>query len=74
MVQCIVTLTNHDIDRAGFKLHGAPGTLKIFAKSSCQIQVNTKKKVLLFENGAIGTMPSDRSTPGYCITFIKRLD
>ena len=37
MVLWIVTLTNHVIDEAGFTLRGAPDTLEIFAKSSCQI-------------------------------------
>ena len=31
------TLTYHVIDRAGFTLCRASGTLEIFAKSSCQI-------------------------------------
>ena len=32
------------------------------------------KKVLPFERGAPGTGPDVKSVPGYCITFIKRLD
>ena len=35
-VQYMVTLNYHVIARAGFTLRGAPGTLKIFATSSCQ--------------------------------------
>ena len=34
MVQWIVALTNYVIDRSGFALRGAPGTLEIFAKSA----------------------------------------
>ena len=37
MTQQMVELTNHVIARAGFTLHGAPGALKIFATSFCQI-------------------------------------
>ena len=33
MVQWIVALTNYVINRSGFALRGAPGTLEIFAKS-----------------------------------------
>ena len=35
---------------------GAPGALGIFAISFCQIYVKTKKKVLLFERGTLGTL------------------
>ena len=37
MVQKMVTPTDHVITRAGFTLSGDPGTLRIFATSSCQI-------------------------------------
>ena len=40
----MVTPPNHFIARAGFTLGGAPGILKIFAKSSCRIYVKAKKK------------------------------
>ena len=33
-----------------------------------------QKKILPFERGAPGTVPYVKSVPGYCITFIKRLD
>ena len=32
------------------------------------------KKVLPTERGAPGTVPCGKSGPGYCITFIQRLD
>ena len=69
----MITLTNYVIDRAGFTLSGAPGTLEIFAKSSCQILVKTKK-VLPSESGAPATVPYSKSASGYCITVIKKLD
>ena len=69
----MVTLTSHVIDRGGFTLRGAPGTLEVFAKSSCLIQVKTTKTVLPSESGAPGTVPYGKSAPDYCITFIKRL-
>ena len=73
MVQSIVTLTNHVIDRAGFTLRGAFGTLEIFAKASCKY-VKTKKKVMPCESGAPRAVPFGKFAPGYCITSIKRLD
>ena len=33
-----------------------------------------QNKVLPFERKAFGTMPYGKSRPGYCITFLKRLD
>ena len=69
----MITLTYHVIERAGFTLRGVPGTLKIFAKFSCQVEVKAKK-VLPFKSGAPGTAPYGKSAPGFCITFIKRLD
>ena len=42
----------------------APGTLGIFATSSCQIQVKNKK--------VFSSVPYGKSGPGYCITIIKR--
>ena len=69
----MVTVTNHAIDRARFTLRGAPGTLEIFVKSSCQIQVKTKKRVLPSESGAPDTVPYVKSALGYCITFIKNV-
>ena len=33
-----------------------------------------QKKILTSERGAPGTVPHGKSSPGYCITFIKRLD
>ena len=35
--------------------------------------MKTKKKVLS-ERGAPGTVPYVKYVPGYCITFVKRLD
>ena len=70
----MVALTNHVIDWAVFTLREASGTLEIFAKSSCQIQVKAKKKVLPSERGALGTVSYGKFGPGYCVTFIKRLN
>ena len=64
MVQQMVTLTNHVIDRAGSTLCEAHGALEIFAK----FLVKTKKKVLPFESGAPGTVPFGKSAPGYYIS------
>ena len=64
--------TNHVIARVKFTLSWAPGTLRFFAILSRQIQVKTKK--VLSECGAPGTVLCVKSVPGYCITFIKRLD
>ena len=36
------------------------------------MQMKTKK--VLSERGAPGIVPYVKSVPGYCITFIKRLD
>ena len=47
---------------------------EIFATSSCHIQVKTKQKVMLSECRASGNVPYSKSTPGYCITFKKRLE
>ena len=55
-------------------LWGAPGTLRIIATSSCQIQVKTKNKVLSSNRGAPGTVPFGKSGPGYCIIFKKKFD
>ena len=33
-----------------------------------------QQEVLPFARGAPGTVPCVKSVPGYCITFIKRLD
>ena len=33
-----------------------------------------QKKVSPSEHGALGTLPYGKSCPGYCITFIKKLD
>ena len=49
-----------------------PRHFEIFAIFLRQIQVKTKK--VLSECGAPGTVPCVKSVPGYCITFIKRLD
>ena len=73
MVQYIVTLTNRVIARTGFVLRGAPGTIKIFAKTS-QISVKTKKQVLPSESRAPGTVPYGKFPSGYYIIFIKKLD
>ena len=59
--------------RAGYTLRVAPGTLEIFATSSCQIQVKTKK-VSPSKLVALRTVPYGKFGTGYCITFIKRLN
>ena len=33
-----------------------------------------QNKLLPFKRGTFGTAPCSKSGPGYCITFIKRLD
>ena len=35
--------------------------------------IGEDQKQVLYERGAPGTVPSGKSVPGYCITFIKRL-
>ena len=50
-----------------------PGILGIMATSSCQVLVKTKI-VLPSERDAPGTVPYGKSSPGYCIAFIKGLD
>ena len=63
--------TNHVIARVGFTLSWAPGTLNfcdIFAPNTGEDQK------VLSECGVPGTVPCVKSVPGYCITFIKRLD
>ena len=52
----MVTLTKHAIDRPGFTLRRATGTLEIFAKSSYQIKMKGKK-ALISEKGAPDTVP-----------------
>ena len=52
---------------------GAPGSLGIFATSSCRIGED-RKTVLPFEREVPGTVPYGKSGPDYCITFTKRLD
>ena len=69
----MVRPSNYVIVRAGFTLGGAPGTLVIFAKPSLQIQVRPKNAVSS-EHGTYDTVLYGKSVPGYCITFIKRLD
>ena len=49
------------------------GTSGIFATTFCQILV-TSKKVLPSERGTPGTVPYGELEPGYCITFLKRID
>ena len=74
MVQKMVMLTNHVIDWAAFTMRGARGNLEIFAKSSCQISVKTRKKSYRLKAGrAPGIVPYCKSAPGYCITFTKKL-
>ena len=63
---------NHVIAQAGFTLSWAPGTLgftKFFLPNTGEDQ-----KKILSEYRAPGTVPYVKSVPGYCITFIKRLD
>ena len=36
--------------------------------------IGEDQKVLHSERGALGSIPFGKSGPGYCITFIKRLD
>ena len=71
-VQQIVTPSNHVIARAGFSLSWVPGTLGFLQYFPTKYR-STPKKVLL-EREVPGTVPYLKSVPGYCITFIKRLD
>ena len=79
-VQKMVTPTNHAIviARAGFTLRGASGTGPVALWDFRNIFLpNTgkdQKNVLRSERGAPGTVPYVKSDPGYCITFIQRLD
>ena len=50
----MATPTNHDIARDGFTLRRAPGPSGIFATSSCQIQVRSKKKSYHLSAGFMG--------------------
>ena len=49
-----------------------PWHLEIFAIFFYQVQAKTKK--VLYDRRSSGTVPYVISVPGYCITFIKRLD
>ena len=60
----MVPLTYHVIARAGFTLHGAPGTVEIFAVSFCQTYVQTKNEVLPSESSARGTVLYGKFRPG----------
>ena len=60
--------------RARFLLHGAPVTIGDFRNIFLPSIGEDQKKVLLFEHGALDFVPYGKSGPGYCITFIKRLD
>ena len=68
----MVTLTNHVIP--GPDLHcEAPGTMRIFATSSSQISIKTKKRPAILA-WRPGTVSYGKSGPGYCSTIIKTLD
>ena len=43
--------TKHVFAQAEFTLHGAPGTLEFFAKSSCQVLVKAKKNRTIWARG-----------------------
>ena len=63
----MLTHTNRVIARARFTLH-----FRIFATFPCGGE--NQNEVLPSERGASGTVPYGKSGPGYCITFIQRLD
>ena len=50
----------------------APGTLRFF--NIFLPNTGEDQKKVLAERGAHDTVPYVKSIPGYCITFIKRLD
>ena len=65
--------TNHVIAWVGFRFRGAPGTMGIFVISFCQIYVKTEKS-LTSELGALSTVPYSKSSPDYCIIYMKGLN
>ena len=71
-VQLIVTPTYHVIARAGITLIWAPDTLGFLQYIAAKYRWRPKKA--LSEGAASGTVPYVKSAPGYCITFIERLD
>ena len=69
----MVTFTNHAIARAGSTLLESwqfGDFYDIFLPNIGKGQ----NKVLPFEHGALGIPPYGKSGPGFCITFIKKLD
>ena len=68
----MVTPNNHVIARAGFTLSW-PLALWDFRNIFLPNTGEDQTKVF-YERGASGTVPYVKSVPGYCITFIKRLD
>ena len=68
-------ITNYVYSQAGFVLRGAPCTLGIFAAISSQYRWRQKKNFgPPAKHGAPGSERFGKSSRGYCITFIKRLD
>ena len=71
----MVTSTSHVIARAGFTLRGALGTLEISNIFLSNIGKDQKKSHHASAGPLAVTVPYyGKSYPGYCITFIKRLD
>ena len=71
----MVTLTNHVIARAGSTLR-EPLAFGDFCDIFLPDIGKGQKKILPFEHGAPAdtVLASGKSGPGFCITFIKRLN
>ena len=70
----MVTLTNRSLTRAGSTLR-EPLVIWRFLRHFTMPNIGKgQKTVLPFELGALSTLPYDKSGPGFCITFIKKLD
>ena len=71
----MVKPTNHVITWAGFTLRGALGTGDVCSIFLPNIGEDQKIKISPSERGVPGIAPYyGKSSPSYCITFIKRLD
>ena len=77
-VQKMVTLINHVIARARFTLRWASSAGPLALWDFCNIFLpktsKDQKNVLRSERGAPSTVSYAQFDPGYCITFIQRVD
>ena len=75
ILQKMVLLANRGIDRNEPDLHcSESAALWRFYQNLLAKFSEGQKKVLTFELGVPGTVPYGISAPGYCITFLTRLD